>query len=72
MNKLLRSALSALLTAAVLSGCSPTSPGPEATLPGRPGPVYIQWLEEQACLRRASDITAVVSGSSLGWRRSSR
>ena len=71
MNKLL-TALSAVLAAIVLSGCSPSAPGPKTDLPGRAGPVYVQWLEEQACLRRASDITAVVSGSPLGWRRSSR
>ena len=72
MKKLLRFMLPALLAAVLLSGCLPSGSGPETPpLPGRPGPAYIQWMEEQACLRRATGLTAVVSGSSLGWQRSS-
>ena len=64
-------ALAVALAAALFSGCAPS--GREAPeLPGRPGPAYIQWLEEQACLRRAVSVTSVVSGSSLNWRRGSR
>lgn len=73
MKKLLRVMLPALLAAVLLSGCLPSGSGPETPpLPGRPGPAYIQWMEEQACLRRATGLTAVVSGASLGWQRSSR
>ena len=64
-------ALAVALTTALFSGCAPS--GADAPRPsGRPGPVYIQWLEEQACLRRAVSVTSVVSGSSLNWRRGSR
>lgn len=64
---------SAALPVVLLGSCAPAPSSPEnAALAGRPGPAYIQWLEEQACLRKAPELTAVVSGSSLGWRRSSR
>lgn len=39
-------------------------------LPERPGPAYIQWLENQSCLRKAVELTGIVSGSELGWRYS--
>ncbi|WP_077071700.1 hypothetical protein [Mailhella massiliensis] len=68
--------LSLLFTAsalALLFACTPKVPVSGHTeLPGRPGPAYIQWLEEQACLRRAGEVTSVVSGSSLNWRCGSR
>ena len=65
--------LSTLLCAALLSGCAPGTRTPErTTLQGRPGPVYVQWLEEQAFLRQAPELTGIVSGSMLSWKHSSR
>ena len=55
---------------ALLFSCSPETPVAER--PIRPGPAYIQWLEEQACLRKAAELTSIVSGSSLSWRHGSR
>ena len=68
--------LSLLFTVSALTllfACTPKIPvSGHAELPGRPGPAYIQWLEEQACLRRSAEITSVVSGSALNWRYGSR
>lgn len=56
----------------MLTGCARfPQGGRKPELPGRTGPVYVQWMEEQSCLRKATDITSVVSGSSLGWQRGS-
>ncbi|MCH5276911.1 MAG: hypothetical protein J1E80_03650 [Desulfovibrionaceae bacterium] len=68
--------------AAGLTGCGgalPRPPGlsepPSATaragrdadsLP-RANPGYVQWLERQSLLRRATELTAIVTGSSLPW-----
>ena len=54
----------------LLLSCTPRHPAPD--IPGRPGPAYVQWLEEQACLRKTSDLTAVVSGSMLSWKHPAR
>ena len=62
-----------LLLALTLTGCARSLQGSRnADLPGRTGPVYVQWMEEQSCLRKATDVTSVVSGSSLGWQHGSR
>lgn len=64
---------SLVLLLAVLAACSHgTEEQNRSLMAGRPGPAYIQWLEEQACLRRAGELTAIVSGSSLGWKHGSR
>lgn len=64
--------ITALFTA-LLFACTQKAPVPEhAYLTGRPSPAYIQWLEGQAFLRKATEITSVVSGSSLSWRHGSR
>ena len=64
--------LPALLTLLLLFSCT-AKPTPSVNeRPLRPGPAYIQWLEEQACLRTAPELTSVVSGSSLTWRYGSR
>ena len=69
----LRRFLPTLLCIALLSGCAPgTTPPDRMPLQGRPGPAYVQWLEEQTFLRRAPELTAIVSGSMLSWKHSSR
>lgn len=71
MNILSRAFPTVLTLMLLLSSCAPAPSGRNASgLSGRTGPVYVQWMEEQACLRRAAELTAVVSGSSLGWKRS--
>ena len=59
-----------LFTMLLLVSC--TQERPVAEKPARPGPAYIQWLEEQACLHKATELTSIVSGSSLTWRYGSR
>lgn len=70
MMKRFLSLFCSLSALALLLSCAPATPVSEK--PGRACPVYIQWLEEQAGLRRASELTSIVSGSSLSWRRNSR
>lgn len=60
----------AFLFTLLLLSCTPRHHAP--AIPGRPGPAYVQWLEEQTCLRKAPDLTAVVSGSMLMWKHPSR
>lgn len=68
-----RRPFSALLCAVLLSACASGTSQPGRTpLPGRPGPAYVQWLEEQAFLRQAPELTGIVSGSMLSWNHSSR
>ena len=58
-----------LLMLAVLCSCASCVRRPTSTeIPGRAQPAYVQWLEEQACLRRSSELTAIVSGSFLPWK----
>ena len=72
MNTLF-SRLIVLLSLVLVAACARSSVMERNPAPtGRPGPAYVQWLEEQACLRKASDLTAVVSGSGLIWKHSSR
>lgn len=62
-----------LLCSAFLFSCASGTAQPDrAPLQGRPGPVYVQWLEEQAFLRQAPELTGIVSGSMLSWKHSSR
>lgn len=70
------------LWAAGLTGCGGTTPGPAVPASPAPpearagrdsgglpraNPGYIQWLERQSLLRRAPELTAIVTGSSLPW-----
>ena len=72
MNAPFSAALSFLMALLLLCSCSPSGRRPSGSeLPDRAGPAYVQWLEEQACLRRSAELTAVVSGSSLNWKNSS-
>ena len=51
--------------------CVPASAPPEAGRDSsgllRANPGYIQWLERQSLLRKAPELTAIVTGSSLPW-----
>ncbi len=65
--------LSVLLVSVLMSACaSGTATKGRPSLPGRAGPAYVQWLEEQALLRQAPELSSVVSGSMLTWKQSSQ
>lgn len=64
--------LSALLVCFFLSACAVKTTPSADDRPLRAGPAYVQWLEEQACLRKAPKLTAIVSGSSISWRYGSQ
>ncbi len=72
MKRLSVRLLPALLPLLLLFSCTAKPTPSLEERPLRPGPAYIQWLEEQACLRKAPELTAIVSGSSLSWRQGSR
>lgn len=74
MKRLSRLYPALLILALTFAGCARSMPETRKTELAdlRTGPVYVQWMEEQSCLRKAADITSVVSGSSLGWQNSSR
>ena len=71
MKRLSVRLLPALLPLLLLLSCMAKPTPSLEERPLRPGPAYIQWLEEQACLRKAPELTAIVSGSSLSWRQGS-
>ncbi len=54
------------LGALLLCGCA-SAPATRIDLP-RAAPSHVQWLEKQSLLRQSPEVTALVSGSSLGWR----
>lgn len=74
MKRFFRIASALLILALTLAGCTRSLPENRKTelSEHRTGPVYVQWMEDQTCLRKAAGITSVVSGSSLGWQHGSR
>ncbi len=51
----------------LLPSCSPSPPRQQISVQGRPSPAYTQWLESQACLRKAPQLASIVSGTAINW-----
>ncbi len=51
----------------LLPSCSAPAPRQQISVQDRPSPVYAQWLESQACLRKAPVLASIVSGTAINW-----